>query len=333
MAPTSAYDAGVRPRLVLLGALLVLPAPRADALDADPVVVHVGDASLRVSDVTRRLASIPDFQLRTFGSTPEQIRAAFVDAVLVPELLYGEEAARLHLKEQPDVRHRIDAALARALTNSLRADTVAAGVTEDDVRAYYDSHRGEYHQPVALRLFRILLDDESLAKRILSEAAGAGGPARWRDSARAHSLDTATKMRGGDLGFVFPDGHTDVPQLDVDPALYDAASKVRDGEVVPLPIKEGGHLAVVWRRGSRPKADISFAAAHASIRDRLLRARTQRAVDTLRDALRARNVNDENPALLDDLTPRLELLPPRPRPSAAPFAARPVPEPTDRGLR
>jgi len=38
--------------------------------DADPVVVHAGSAVLRASDVARRLAAMPSFQLAAFGKSP-----------------------------------------------------------------------------------------------------------------------------------------------------------------------------------------------------------------------------------------------------------------------
>jgi len=61
---------------------------------------------------------------------------------------------------------------------------------------------------------------KQLAKRIIAESQGAGGPARWRNFARDNSLDAATKLRDGDLGFVRPDGSTETPQLRVDPLAF-----------------------------------------------------------------------------------------------------------------
>src|SRR5260221_4031774 len=247
---------GLSARAILaIGVALSLPAL---ADDQDPVVIRVGSAALRESDVARRLAAVPPFQLRTFGNSKEQSAKHVVDAAMVPDLLYADEAERRRLADVPRVRRRIREALRRALSESVRRDVVAAGIPEDELRKYYDAHRDDFEKPERIRIWRILVDDEALARRIMTESARADGPERWSRLAREHSLDAATKMRGGMLGFVWPDGHTDVPQVQVDPVLYAAASKVKDGEIVAEPVKEGAHLAVVWRRGTLAKVSRSL---------------------------------------------------------------------------
>jgi len=326
-------EGGVRLLRRALPVIVMLLSSPARA-DDDPVVVRVGSAELRASEVARRLAAIPGFQLRSFGATPDEIRRRFVDTVLIPELSYANEADRLAPSRGPAVRRRIRGALRRALVETLEEEA-RRGTSEEEIRAYYDAHRDEYEKPERIRLWRILVDDESLARRILSDARGAGGPERWSRLAREHSLDSATKMRSGLLGFVFPDGRTEVPQLLVDPALYAAAAKVKDGELVPEPVKEGAHLAVVWRRGTLPKEQRSFATAHDSILDLLVRQRTERELTALRDELRKRELKDENPAAVESLSPGEPLPLPSgqgPTPPAS-GSASPVPEPGPRGLR
>ncbi len=315
-------------------AVLALAVP-AYADPSDLAVVQAGAAKLSLADVQRRLDSIPEFQRRTFGKTDDEVRRHVVDALLVPELLFAEYARERNLAAAPHVRLRLREALERSLADSIVQETTGAGVTDPDLRAYYDAHRDDYVQPERIRIARILVDDEALAKRIATEAAGTAGIERWRNLARENSLDAATKLRGGMVGFVYPDGRTDVPQVAVDPALYAAASKVKDGDLVPGPVKEAGHLAVVWRRGSLPATSRSFETEREAIRTIVVRERAARAFTTLVEGLRQKDVKEENPSLLESLAPEA---PPGPSAGPSPSApaatsADPVPRVTDRGLR
>jgi peptidyl-prolyl cis-trans isomerase C len=323
----------LRRRASVVIALAALTAPaRADA--SDPVVLHVGTKTMTASEVARRLALVPEFQRRALGRTPDEIRRRFTDQVLVPELLFSAYAEQNKLASIPHVRLRLREALERALGDAFLADAAASNIGEDELRAYYDAHRDDYEKPERIRIARILLDDEALARRIASEVTGIKGPEIWKQLARDHSLDEATKLRGGMLGFVYPDGRTDVPQVAVDPALYAAAAKVKDGELVPSTVKEAGHLAVVWRRGSLPAVASSFAAERAAIRAFRVREKAERAFAALREQLRQRDVKGENPALLESLKDSPAEPPPASSATAPPSSsADPVPRQTERGLR
>ena len=323
-------------RLVVL-ALAVLAMP-AYAEPADPVVVQVGEAKLTAADVRQRLAAMPDFQRRAFGKTDDEIRRRFVADVLVPELLFAEHARQTNVAAVPHVRLRLREALSRALGDAVLADAERQGIPDAELHAYYDAHRSDYEKPERIRIARILVDDEALAKRVLSESVGTAGLDHWKDLAREHSLDAATKFRGGMLGFVYPDGRTDVPQVAVDPALYAAAAKVKNGELVPAPVAESGHLALVWRRGSLPAVASSFDAERAAIQRLLVRERAERTLASLRDELRQKDVKDENTALLESLKDESPELAASSTPPATPAGAKassvnPVPKPGERGLR
>lgn len=322
-----------RPRAVVLAAVAWLATPSAHADDADPVVVRVGPSALRASDVARRLADVPAYQLRTLGDTPDQARRRFVDTVLVPELLHSAEAERRRLADEPATRLRLRQALRRVLVDSLRADARSAGVPDADVAAYYAAHDDEFRKPERILIWRILVEDEALARKILADAAGTGGPERWARAAREHSVDAATKLRSGMLGFVAADGRTDVPQVQVDPALFAAAAKVKDGELVPAPVPEAGKLAVVWRRGTLPKTEQSLDSVREEIRRVLVERRAERALHALEGELRTRELRDPNPELLESLPAEPPPAPPPARGAPAAGSAAPVPRATDRGLR
>jgi len=252
--------------------------------------------------------------------------------VLVPELLYASEAEQRALAAEPDVSAQIRDAYKRALVDTLRTDESAKGVSDDDIRSYFDSHRDEFEKPRRIRIARILTTDEAVARKVLADVRGARGPERWNKWAREVSVDEATKMRGGALGFVLPDGRTDVPQVRVDPALFDAASKVKDGELVPDPVNEGARFAVVWRRGTLAAESRTLDGERDRIREILLRKRLDASVGGLLDSLRKRYLTRSDPSLLESPLPG-ESTVALPRAPREPTSADPVPKLTDRGLR
>jgi peptidyl-prolyl cis-trans isomerase C len=322
-----------RPPRVLAAAFVAL-ALTAKADGDDTEVLHVGDASIRVRDVEVRLAKMPAFQLRAYGTTDGEVRHRIVDEVLVPELLAAEDAKQRRFAEGPRAARRIREALARALGTSILDAATTAGVPEDEGRRYYDTHRDDYEKPERIRISRILIDDDALARKILSEAAGTAGLDHWNEFARQNSLDAATKMRGGMLGFIYPDGRTESPQVAVDPALYRAAATVRDGELVPEPVKEGTHLAVVWRRGTLSKLARTYESVRDEIRALLVRERAEKTLATLKEDLRRGSLKDYDAGPLESLDvgdPKSSK--PAPRPSTSGATVDPVPHPSERGLR
>jgi peptidyl-prolyl cis-trans isomerase C len=317
------------------GALLL--AGVAVAADSDTVVARVGDEALTAAAVEARLAHTPAPQLAALTGGESTTRA-LVERVLVPELLATLEAKRRGLDKTPRVADRIREVLRQALERSLRSDAPGKpAVTPEQIRSYYEANRNKYDQPARIRLWRILVADEATAKKVLEQAKASNRPAKWSDLARESSLDKATGQRQGDLGFVRPDGTTDVPRVHVDPVLYKAAEAVKDGELVPKPVPEGDKFAVIWRRGSLAANKRTLEAESASIRQLLERQRVDQELEALRVSLRAEHAKEQKPELLDTLPAQLfgDKLPrPRPVPSVRMPPSKPgKPEKTDHGLR
>jgi peptidyl-prolyl cis-trans isomerase C len=319
----------------LAASLVALPE---HAAPSDAVAVSVGSSTLTVGDVARRIAAVPPFQLATYGKTPDEIRHHFVERVLVPELLHAEEARRQKLDAKPGVADRARELARQALEAELREGVeTKEPVTPAEVAHYFSENRSRFETPPRIRLWRILLADEAQAKRTLELARGQEGPARWTEAARQTSLDKATAMRGGDLGFVRADGTTDVPRVRVEPALYAAAEKVKDGEVLAEPVREGNQWAAVWRRGSLPEIKRTIEQEERSIRQVLARKKLEDRRLALLDQLRKQHVRDVNETLLESLEIKTfgELGTPG-RPGVVPrhhAPAAPAPSAGPRGLR
>lgn len=282
--------------------LLTSTAATAFAADQSPVLVTVGNATMTQDAVSRRIAALPAYQLARYGKTASEQKKNFVEQVLVPEMLYGEEAKQRKLDQSPGMQDRLREALRDALDRSLREEVLAKEpVTDAEVKQYYDENKARFETPKRLRLWRIQVADEATAKDIIAQSKGTDGPKHWGDLAREKSLDKATAQRGGELGFVRQDGSTDVPRIQVDPAVFAAADKVQDGALVAQPIKEGDRFSVIWRRGSVEASKRTVEDESASIRQILERRRVDKARQDLMSQLRKDHVSDVNPELLSNI--------------------------------
>ncbi len=322
----------------VVAASLALGPPRAGAAGEDTTaVVTVGSLTVTVADLEQRLARIPQAQLATFGKTPEEIKKAFVERVVVPDLLCAEEAGAKKLA-QTDQRtaDSVREALRVAIENEIKAQLASTPPSDTEVKAYYDANRSRFAAPVRIQIWRILLDREDDAKQLLAELKPGDAAARFGQLARERSVDEATKLRDGNLGFVRPDGQTNVPTVRVDPALFAAAEKVKDGEMVPQPVKEGERFAVVWRRGSVASVERTLQQEADSIKQQLSRKKLSDELSALVDGLQKSHVSEKSAHLLKYVAISADGdIRARERPGIAPrrAAATPAPRPGEQGLR
>lgn len=313
---------------------LVLASASAFAADSAPVL-SAGPETADAAAVARAFARVPAFQLAELGADAAARRRAVVERLLAPELQRAAEARARGLDKRPRTADRLKELYARAMETELARTTAEQQpITDADVQKYFDEHRDRFETPRRIRIWRILVKDEELAKKIIAESQGAPGPAKWRNFARESSLDTATKFRDGDLGFVRADGSTETPQLRVDPALFAAVDKLSDGQIAPEPLKVQAGIAVVWRRGSLPAITRTVAQEGPAIRTLLTRQRLEAARQNLIAELRRTSLKALDTQLLETLPdatfapaePAAASLPPLPSGSATPTgAAKPVP--------
>jgi peptidyl-prolyl cis-trans isomerase C len=295
--------------LVLLGLTLERPlhaepdaaAPAAgdDAPRRARVVLTVGSRKVTVGELEDHLAAIPPYQLEVLGASSQAVARAYLEQVLVRDLVLAEGASQRGLAQALPTSQLLVRALSGATLRNTRGPYAsAAAVPPADVSRYYDENRARFLAPERVNLWRILCKTRDEAASILDTARREPTIARWNELAREHSLDKATNLRGGNLGFVAPDGVSNEAGVKVDPALVAAAQAVKDGELLPQPVAEGSAFAVVWRRGTVAANRRTLDEASAQIRAALYRERSEAAEKTLIGELRARNVKDLNPSLL-----------------------------------
>jgi peptidyl-prolyl cis-trans isomerase C len=305
-----------------------------------PHVAKVGARVFTISDIERRIASVPAFQLRYFGKSRDEIKRRFVEETLVKDALYVQGAEAEKLADLPEVAERIRGVLRSALIAKLTAEAEAAGpITDEDVKAYYEANRSTYHAPPRVVIWRIVLGTKEEAQSVIDKVKADLTPKKWNEIAREQSLDKTTSMRGGNLGFVEPNGATSDPNLKVDPGLVTAAEKVKDGELVPEPVADDSKWSVVWRRQSMKAIDRPLEMEAPQIRLVLMRQRTDKKIAETLAELRKKNVSETNPDLLELLAVSgMGEVSPVKRPGTLPSARRPaagspVPNETPSGKR
>src|SRR5580698_10815672 len=135
MRPLSSFHRSGAGRWILaagIGLLAAAPSGHAPRADTSPVVARVGTVTITAADLERRMAAVPPFQLRTFGSTPAEIKHAFLDRVLVREALLSLGAAEHGLEERDDVKERIRGVLRGAMLARLRSDAADANKIDEN---------------------------------------------------------------------------------------------------------------------------------------------------------------------------------------------------------
>lgn len=298
--------ASVRAALAALTVLTFATSSSADLSPAerarrDVVIATVGPRSIRVGELEDRLAAMPDFQRASYGSNEVEVRKGVLQRVLIKDALIA--AAAESQSSDPLLRYEIARARSNATLRELaKKQPESQHLPEADVAAYYEAHESSYRAPQRIHVWRILVATAAEAEAILAAMRETGTPEAWAKICREKSLDEATKLRRGTLGFLAPDGTSSEAGVKAPLEMVQAARTVSDGELVGKPIPEGEHFAVVWRRGSTPAKVQSLKAAEPEIRRTLYDTRFREERDKLVARLRAERLRDLDESLLGGLT-------------------------------
>ena len=252
------------------------------------VVARVGEVRLTVGDVEDAINSQSPF-LRLRYRDPERLRD-FVQNMIRFELL-AAEAERRELGDHPNVVRTIKQnAVQQLIRREFDERITPESIPVADVTEYYASHDEEFNRPEMVRASHVLVADEAAARELLQKARDADART-FRQLAREHSIDTETKLRGGDLRFFSRDGR---PPGSEDPAVEEvlvtaAFGLTNVGDVVAEPVRVGEHRSIVMLTGRRPAETRSLEESAQGIRLKLWRERRQQEIDRFVDGLRQRH--------------------------------------------
>ncbi len=205
--------------------------------------------------------------------TPEE-RQRLLDEVLVDEMLF-QRAMELGLHHDPKVRKILINLLLR---KEVYEKVSNADFSEEELRAYYESHKEEFVVPEKVQVRRILVKigpdaDDARAKAARLYEQVKADPDSFASVALQHS-DGPFKRRGGDLGFVSREG-----KPGVQPEVIERAFDMEIGSVAP-PFEAGGahHILMLVNRRDRVER------TYEQMRGSVLRMMKQRRFEELREA-------------------------------------------------
>ncbi len=298
---------GLPPRRLIAKACWLTVGVAAAAMASTTLLrVHVGATEQVVTGAegARRWVLLSEGQRHALGANEAAQHEAFL-GLLREEALLAAGAQNAGLTSRfavAEVQRRV---LARAAIDAAGAAIgSAATVSDEAVRAYYEEHRATFEAPARVQVWRILCKSEAEARAVLEKARVGIAVQDWMTLAREKSIDEATKLRGGSLGFLDEKGISDDAPVSADPAVIAAAWAATDGALVTSVVPERGAFAVVWRRSSLPAVKRSLEEVGASIRATLWRERREAVEDEAVKkvvAARVSLVNEDALTAIDEL--------------------------------
>lgn len=225
---------------------LALSANLSFAADASKdVVAEVNGTKITLKDFQRRYnENIKFFKF----TTPTKVN--ILNEIVKFEVGVGE-ALKLGLDKDPEIRERMNAVLYQALLDKkVAVDFDKIKVDEKEVRQYckqYPELRTS-HVYVPLRLSPLKVEEEAAEKKIQEAMAELNKGTAFEEVVAKYSDGYATSA-GGDIGFQMKDK--------LDPAYYEAASKLKQGEYTKTPIRSQFGLHIIKLAGMRSCSDIN----------------------------------------------------------------------------
>jgi len=151
-----------------------------------------------------------------------------------------------------------------------------ATVTIDDCKRFYEANKERYVEPGQATIAHIVCKTETEAAGLIKDLKGG---ATFEASAKSHSLDAATKEKGGLIDQPVSQLVHRVPGVGEDKALHEAIFKAKAGSVLDKPHKgEGGYhvIKVAERTEAR---QVGLDEASDRVRADTQRARTQEVTE------------------------------------------------------
>lgn len=140
-------------------------------------------------------------------------------------------------------------------------------ISETEVKAYYDEHKKEFVQPEQIHLRHILVKTEQEANNIYNQLKEGKDFAAL---AKEYSIDTPTKDKGGDLGWI--------SKASLVPDLTKAADALKDNEF-SKPVKSPFGYHIIEKLGTRPSKELSFNDVKTTLTAQLLRNKQAQSLE------------------------------------------------------
>jgi len=281
---------------------------------AAQVVAKVGDRTITLGDYAATLERMDQFDRLRYQSVER--RKELLEEIIDVELL-AQDARQRKLDQQPATQQAIRQVLRDALlAEATRGLPAPADIPQEEVRAYFESHRDDFRESERRRVGHIVVKDKETAAKVLTLAKKASAR-DWGQLFQKYSLDAPKKgaeapplEMAGDLGIVGPPGDARGDNPRVPPAVRAAVFEIGAiGEVLGRPVQDEADFHLVRMVGKTDAHERSLAEADRSIRVALLQAKVAERERALEAELRK-----QFPVTIDDQAlAKVEL----PRPAAS----------------
>jgi peptidyl-prolyl cis-trans isomerase C len=163
------------------------------AVDPSTVVATIGEETITEGD----LAFAAEDMAQDLAQMPPEERRAFLVRILIDMKVMSAAARQAGMDQTEIFAQRREYLEERALRRAYFAEAIAGAVTEDAIRAEYDTYVEGFEPADEVRASHILVETEEEANTLKAEIDGG---ADFASLAREHSIDPGA-ANGGDLGF------------------------------------------------------------------------------------------------------------------------------------
>jgi len=257
----------------------------ASAVDPNAVVATINGEDVTEGDLELALQGL---EQQFAQLSPEQRRAAALSALIEIRLLAGK-AEEEGLASGAEFERQMAFLRERALHSAYIEQTIAGGVTDEEVRARYDQEIASAPTGEEVRARHIIVETEEEAQALIEQLDGG---ADFEELARENSTDGAA-AQGGDLGY-FGQGQM-VPEFE------QAAFAMDAGEYSAEPIQTQFGWHVIKVEDKRQQQPPAFEQVGPQIRSILLRERYFAAVEEIRGAADVEIADEALRTTLDEM--------------------------------
>ena len=257
----------------------------------DDVVAKIGDRKITLSEFNKMLGYLDSEKQKLIEKNPqlkENLLQQYIQGIVISKLAKKKGFDKnLELKEQLEMIK--DNYIAIEYLKKEVANKVE--VSEEDIKAYYESHKDEFKTPEMVRSRHILIktdpsasdNDKKNAKEkaedILKKIKSGEDFAKLASDI---SDDTGSKPKGGELGF-FPKGR-------MVQSFEDAAFSLKPGEVSGIVETQFGYHIIKVEEKKEPGME-PFDTAKEKIKQKLLQERTKTKVtEFIEKAMKEANI-------------------------------------------
>lgn len=279
--------------LVILSTLVVIVVPQihADEKQADSndsrVIAEVGDEKILFGDLNNLIRMMPPSYQAMFSNV-EQMNKLLERQI--DNMLFAQEARRLKVDENPDVRYKLEEFTKGILTQALIEETVNKNitVTDEEIEEYYKNNISEFEVPEKVKVSHILIAiDSDASENVKAEKKKQAEQILYKvkagenfaELAQQFSDDSATKKRGGVLGF-FPRGSKSTE-------IEEVAFNLKKGEVSDIVLTDKGYH-IIKLLDKKEGTTRSLEDSRKKIKNRLTQQKKNEAIQRLLEDLKAK---------------------------------------------